>query len=235
MPEATDNPDLSQNAQPSGSGAQSDGAAPFAPDELVAVVCASNGLVPRARLRAQGFANDLITAWIRTGVLAEADGDHLRLASPDVYIDPLIQALWRVPDGVIGGLAALEYYGLSTVWAPEIQIAIGAPRALEPSLPGALAGAAIHPLVVPGDLARYGVDHVLPSLPGSVAIAMYTPAVALAQVLADQDCDEETVDDAVARYVGLHGLSTAEREAARRYGVADRLERLARPYARAER
>jgi len=55
-----------------------------------------------------------------------------------------------------------------------------------------------------------------------------------AQVLANQDCDEETVDDAVARYGGLYGLSTAEREAATQYGLADRLERLARPYAHAD-
>lgn len=236
MPTTTNDPDSSRGAQPADphtANGTAGTAGTVASDDLVALVCASNGLVPRGEALAHGFTAQQIAEWLQNGVLTEVGGDQLRLTSPDVYIDPLIQALWLVPDGVIGGLTALEYYGLSTVWAPDIQIAVSAPRPLEP-LPRSLSSSAIRPLVLPSDLFLYGIERVVPSLPGSVTIAMYSPAVALAQILADQDCDEDTLNDAVVRYLGVRGLSSEERAAAERYGVAARLERLTRPYARTE-
>lgn len=57
---------------------------------------------------------------------------------------------------------------------------------------------------------RDGVDHAAPSLPGSVASAMHTPTLALA----DQDF-HETVNDAVERHLGcvasLPGSAVAQR------------------------
>src|SRR5262249_58113743 len=43
-----------------------------ASDDLVALVCAYKGVVPRTAVR--GFAEDLLEAWTRYGVLIEAGG-----------------------------------------------------------------------------------------------------------------------------------------------------------------
>jgi hypothetical protein len=153
-------------------------------------------------------------------VLLRDSSNHYRLVDPDVYIDWLIQALWLVPDGIIGHLTALEYHGISVAWLRAVDVGVCHPQpAMEQ----------IHLFQVPAPLWQYGVTEVYPSLPGAIAIPMYSPPVALAQVLADPACDLESAADALIRYVGEHGIDPSLHAAADRYGVSERLKDLLHP------
>jgi hypothetical protein len=72
---------------------------------------------------------------------------------------------------------------------------------------------------LPEELRAYGVTRVYPAQPGDVAVAMYAPAVAVAQTLADPYYMEETREDCVSTYVQDYSLDAALREAAARYRV----------------
>lgn len=190
----------------------------FAPDELILLICQHRGTLTHAQLLVAGFRDSTITTWLQQGVLVQTLAHHYELAEPDVYIDWLLQALWHVPDGIIGHLTALEYYGISVAWIREVDIGVQ-----HPPVPMAR----IHQFEVPTTLWQYGVTTIYPSLPGPIAVPMYTPPVALAQVLADPTCDIESAADAVQRYISEYGLDEDLHEAAVRYGIWERLNDMA--------
>ncbi len=74
------------------------------------------------------------------------------------------------------------------------------------------------------------MTQVYPAQPGDVAVTMYTPAVAVAQTLADPYYMEETREDCVNTYVQDYGLDAALLEAAARYGVEAKLQALIPPW-----
>jgi len=194
----------------------------IAPDALVTLICRHAGRVSAADLIAAGYDDATIAGWVDERVLRrEPDDGRYALDSPDVYVDVLIQALWELPEGIIGHLSALEYHGLSVAWLQQVDVAVRRPP---PS-----ASARIHPFLVPESLWGYGVERIVPSLPGDVDIPMYTPAVAMAQVLRDPDWDFETAADALSGYLGIRGSADAALcEAATRYGVMEQLDLLLR-------
>jgi hypothetical protein len=193
----------------------------IAPDALVTLICSHSGHVTLEDLRAAGFTDALIDAWEHQAVLTGDPSGGYQLASPDVYVDWLIQALWELPAGIIGHLTALEYHGLSVAWLRQVDVGVRRPP--PPTVP-----ARVRPFPVPEALWDFGVEHVIPALPGTITIPMYTPAVALAQVLADLSVDLESASDASARYLSERGMDVALQEAAACYGVTEGLQRLVR-------
>ena len=193
----------------------------IAPDALVTLICHHSGRVTREELHAAGFADALIDAWEHQAVVTRDPSGRFQLASPDVYVDWLIQAHWDIPDGIIGHLTALEYHGLSVAWLRQVDVGVR-------RLPLPSASARVSPFHVPEALWDFGVEHVTPTLPGAVTILMYAPAVALAQVLADHNVDLESATDALARYLSEHEVDGALREAATCYAVSERLQQFVR-------
>jgi hypothetical protein len=194
----------------------------IAPDALVTLICRHAGRVSAAELHAAGYNDATIAAWVEEEVLRHDSVDgRYALDSPDVYVDVLIQALWEIPEGIIGHLSTLEYHGMSVAWLWQVDVAV--------QRSPASTSVRVRPFLVPEHLWRYGVEQIVPSLPGTIAIPMYTPAVAMAQVLRDPDWDVETAADALSGYFGMRGSADAAlAEAAARYGVMDQLDLLLR-------
>ena len=220
---------------------------PFAPDALIEVICAHRGALAWADLRHAGYPTRTIRAWLEAGMLWQDASGAYRLAEPEIYIDELILALWTLPEEApvtIGGLTALEYHGYSVANVTWVDVALPTPfpphdvaptRAATEIVtePGADAASdaeqllptpplPLHPFHLPADLWAYGREAVTPGLPGTVAVPMYHPAVALAQILADPTMDLDSLTDATLRYTGYRGEDDALHAALRRYNVATR-------------
>ena len=202
-------------------------------------------------LREHLLVHDEHTAHNATGEVGAVHGaaPWYHLAEPDLYIDGLILALWEAPATTpvtIGRLTALEYYGLSVAAVDWIDLAVPEGASLpatasktavlgeapitpsaSPAAP-AVALAALPPLDLrpfhlPRDLWAFGRTTVTPGLPGTIAIPMYSPAVALAQALADPTMDLDSLTDALLRYLGQWGEDEALQTAVRRYDVVRQL------------
>lgn len=192
----------------------------FAPDALIQLIADHSGHATTQQLKTAGFAGDVVQAWVRRGMLERDSSGSYRLAEPEVYIDWLILALWDLPQGtqgIVGGVTALEYYGASVAWVNRVDVGIRQGTQLPP------ASARLRPFVIPENLWGYGAEIVTPSLPGNVAIPMYSLPVALVQTLRDPTYDLDTVTDAVMRYLSIRGEDEALRDAVSRYDVEHRL------------
>jgi len=218
---------------------------PPAPDTLIDLVCERRGHISDNDLRRAGFTAQTIQGWLGEHLLVQAAtqaatvaGEAARgathwyhLAEPDLYIDGLILALWEVPAATpvtIGRLTALEYYGLSVAAVDWVDLAVPGDAPLPVTAPRTAIRGEPLPLELrlfqlPRDLWTFGRTTVMPGLPGSVAIPIYRPAVALAQALADPTMDPDSLTDALLRYLGQWGEDAALQTAVRRYDVERRL------------
>jgi hypothetical protein len=200
----------------------------FADQRLVEVLVQHHGVVDEGQLQAAGYSPAEIRRLVADRVLVPADaggGGSFVFPDPALYIDMLVLNQWRLPEGIFGGRTALVFHDLTVTLPKEFDVCVPADRldhicAVVPQDLG------VRAFTLPEDLRTYGVTQVYPAQPGDVAVAMYAPAVAVAQTLADPYYMEETREDCVNTYVQDYGLDAALREAAERYGVGARLQAL---------
>lgn len=211
--------------------AQTDIPEHFADQRLVGVLVRHHGAVDDGQLRAAGYAPAEIRQLLAARVLVPGEAGSYVFPDPAVYIDMLVLVQWQIPEGIFGGRTALIFHDLSVVWPAQFDVCVPANR-LEQSRAGVPQEFAVRPFTLPEDLRTYGVTQVYPAQPGDVAVAMYAPAVAVAQTLADPYYMEETREDCVNTYIQDHGLDTALREAVERYGVTAKLQALIPPWHR---
>jgi hypothetical protein len=197
----------------------------FADQRLVEVLVRHHGVVDASQLQAADYSPAEIRHLLADRVLVPAETGSYVFPDPALYIDMLVLVQWRLPEGIFGGRTALVFHDLSVVWPVQFDVCVPADlldhvRAEVPQDLG------VRAFTLPEDLRTYGVTPVYPAQPGDVAVAMYTPAVAVAQTLADPYYMEETREDCVNTYVQDYGLDAALLEAAARYGVEAKLQAL---------
>jgi hypothetical protein len=197
----------------------------FADQRLVKVVVHHHGAVDEVQLRAAGYSPAEVRRLLADHVLVpDAAGGYV-FPDPGLYIDSLVVIQWRLPEGIFGGRTALIFHDLSVVWPVQFDVCVPADLLddIRAEVPQDLG---VRAFTLPEDLRTYGVTQVYPAQPGDVAVTMYTPAVAVAQTLADPYYMEETREDCVNTYVQDYGLDAALLEAAARYGVEAKLQAL---------
>lgn len=197
----------------------------FADERLIGVLVRHHGIVDDAQLRAAGYAPAEIRRLLADRVLVPAEPGSYVFPDPALYIDSLVLIQWRLPEGIFGGRTALIFHDLSVVWPAQFDVCVPAELLdrVHARVPEDLG---VRAFTLPEDLRTYGATHVYPEQPGDVPVAMYTPAVAVAQTLADPYYMEETREDCVNTYIQDYGLDAALLEAAARYGVDAKLQAL---------
>ncbi len=148
-------------------------------------------------------------------VLSETASHCYELTHPLVDIDALVLAYWAVPTGIFGGLTALVYRGLSL--APLVAFDIFVTEGT--SVPARVADMPLRRHALPAHLLHEGVAPLTPSLPGTVAVPMFAPAVAVAQVVADPTLADEDREDAVLEYLATYSNDAALADALRLYAI----------------
>lgn len=201
----------------------------FADHRLVEEMVRHQGAVDADQLQAAGYSladiHHLLADRVLVPDTSPAEAGHLVFPEPTLYIDTLVLIQWRLPQGVFGGRTALVFHELSVVWPKEIDVCVPDElvewvRAEMPRDLGVL------PFTLPDALRTYGVTQVYPSQPGDVPVAMYSPAVAVAQTLAEPYYTEEVQEDCVDTYIQDYGVDAALREAVALYGVEARFQAL---------
>lgn len=209
--------------------AQTDIPEHFADQRLVGVLVRHHGVVEDGQLRAAGYAPAEIRQLLADRVLVAGEARSYVFPDPALYIDMLVLIQWQIPEGIFGGRTALIFHELSVVWPAQFDVCVPANR-LDHARATGLQELGVRPFTLPEHLRTYGVMPVYPAQPGDVAVAMYGPAVAVAQTLADQYYMEETREDCVNTYIQDYGLDDALLEASERYGVRAKLQTLIPPW-----
>jgi hypothetical protein len=188
--------------------------------DLIDLIIAHQGVISETQLLEAGYTSDQIQNLCKKRVLTrrlftgKRDGRYTLTHLP-VFVDGLVLTQWAVPEGIIGRLSALIFHGSSV--ANPMQVDVCVPPGWKSHLPRTFG---VRPFVLPPALREYGAMTVYPSPPETVPIAMYTPAVALAQTLADEEEYEEYKQDAFWMYRHfLKGDERAPQEAAERYQI----------------
>lgn len=204
----------------------------FADARLVGVLVEHHGAVTAAHLQDAGYDQDAIQCLVTDNVLTRTPDGRYAFPDPTLYIDLPVLIQWRLPDGIFGARTALVFYNLTDALPMQFDVCVperllvldrthaGADDAVIPYDMG------VHPFSLPEPLRTYGVTEVYPAQPGDVPVAMYQPAVAVVQTLADPYYTAEIQKDCVSEYVQAYGVDAALREAAARYGVEHQLQEL---------
>jgi hypothetical protein len=188
--------------------------------DLIDLVITHQGAITETHLLEAGYSADQIQVLCKKHVLTKRlftgkrDGRYT-LSLLSVFVDGLVLTQWAIPEGIIGRLSALIFHGSSVANPKQVDVCV--PPGWKSPLPRTFG---VRPFVLLPELREYGVMTVYPSPPETVPIAMYTPAVALAQTLADEDEYEEYKQDAFWMYRHfLKGDERALQEAAERYQI----------------
>ena len=197
----------------------------FADQRLVEVLVQHQGLVDEEQLQVAGYSPAEIRHLLADRVLIPAEADGYVFPDPTLYIDMLVLIQWSLPEAIFGGRTALVFHELTVTLPKEFDVCV--PEDLLDRVPAEVPQhLGVRPFTLPEALRTYGVTRVYPAQPGDVPVAMYSPAVAVAQTLADPYYMEETREDCVNTYVQDYGLDAALREAAACYRVEARLQAL---------
>lgn len=187
------------------------------PDQaLIDLVCDHHGMVTEVQLGAAGYTSAHIQQLLQEEQLVQVAPALYRLTIEWelTLVDRLVLVHWAVPEGIIGGRTALNEYRITLCIPPEVDLCVPPGwRGADPP------GFHLHSFELPPELREYGVMLITPDRPGNVPVAMYSPAVAVAQTLADPYYDQETQDQSVWLYRQYIGDEKALREAAQRYQV----------------
>lgn len=188
--------------------------------DLIDLVIAHQGAITETHLLEAGYSAGQIQVLCKKRVLTKRlftgrrDGRYTLSLLP-AFVDGLVLIQWAIPEGIIGRLSALIFYGSSI--ANPMQVDVCVPSGWKPHLPRTFE---VRSFVLPPELREYGVITVYPSPQETVPIAMYTPAVALAQTLADEEEYEMYKQDAFwMHHHFLKGDERALQEAAERYKI----------------
>lgn len=186
---------------------------------LLRVIVQGQGAATAAQMQAAGIDEQDLHRLVGEQVLMEEPPHRFTLADPLVDIDVLVFAHWAVPQGVFGGLTALVSHHLSVAQLVALDIYLPASSAA----PVAVAGIPLHPRMLSPELWSFGVTSLMPALPGEVAVPVYTPAVAVAQVLSATDIALEDCQDTVLTYLAYFGRDPALHEAISQYHLTMQL------------
>ncbi len=185
------------------------------PDQaLIDLIGRHQGIVTEAELQAAGYTPVQIRQLCREQVLTREGAGQYRLLNELTYFDGRILLQWAVPGGILAARTALIYHELSLALPREADVCV--PADWSGQVPP---GFRVHALRLPPELREYGVMTVYPDPPGTVPVAMYSPAVAVAQTLADDYYYQEIQEECVWMYRQRYPEAELE-EALRRYGVA---------------
>ena len=184
-------------------------------DQVLPILIQGQGRATTAQLQSQGITAQELDPLVAHQVLAKSAPDTYILSEPLVDIDVLVLAHWAVPSAIVGGLTALVYrsFSVAQLVALDLFVLDGV------AIPDRIGDMAVRRHVLPPQLLAYGVTSLTPSLPGSVAVPMFTPAIALAQILSDAITPEETCQDAVLAYLAEYDRDQNLTDALSRYGV----------------
>ena len=185
------------------------------PDQaLMDLVCHHGGVVTQAHLQEAGYPPVRIRQLCREQVLIDVGAEQYRLVNELTAVDGRVLLQWAIPGGILAARTALIYHELSLALPREADVCVPPGWAgLVPS------GFRVHVLWLPPDLRSFGVLTVYPDPPGTVPVALYSPAVAVAQTLADDYYAAEIQEECLWMY--RQRYPEAELEAAlRRYQVA---------------
>ncbi len=183
------------------------------PQVLLDLVTANQGVVTQAQLQAAGYPLAQVRRLCREHVLTRDGAGRYRLANELGCFDGRVLLQWAVPGGILAARTALIYHELSLALPREADVCVPADWSGEVPL-----GFRVHVLRLPPDLRDYGVMTVYPDPPGTVRVAMYSPAVAVAQVLSDEYYSQELQDEALWMYRQRYPEGDLE-AALRRYHV----------------
>lgn len=185
------------------------------PDQsLIDLVGRHHGMITQAELQAAGYTLAQVRLLCREQVLTREGAGRYRLANELSYFDGRVLLQWAIPEGILAARTALIYHELSLALPKEADVSV--PADWSGQVPP---GFRVHALWLPPDLREYGVTTVYPDPPGVVPVAMYRPAVALAQVLSGEYYSEELQEEALWMYRQRYPEADLE-EALRRYQVA---------------
>lgn len=112
-----------------------------------------------------------------------------------MYVDSWVLTQWAIPEGIFGRLSAMLIHDLSVANPRQIDLCV--PLGWKSPLPRTYE---VRPFVLPPELRNSGVMTVYPSPPDIVPIAVYNPAVAPVQMLADEGEYAEYQQDAYWSY-----------------------------------
>src|SRR5260370_20659733 len=102
----------------------------FADQRLVEVLVRHHGVVDASQLQAAGYSPAEIRHLLADRVLVPAETGSYVFPDPALYIDMLVLAQWRLPEGIFGGRTALVFPHLSVVWPAQVDVWL--PAALPP-------------------------------------------------------------------------------------------------------
>lgn len=199
--------------------------------DLIDLIIEHQGAVTQAQLLAAGYTADQIQDLWKKRILTRRlwTGKHdgrYTLTDLFAFVDGLVFTQWAVPEGIIGRLSAISFHDLTVAFPMWTDVCV--PPGWKSPLPRNFA---LRPFVLPPELRDYGVMTVYPSLPGDVPITIYSPAVALVQMLADEGEYEEYKQDALWMYRHFYKKDERElQEAAARYQIAVPVETTYSPW-----
>lgn len=186
------------------------------PDQaLVDLVTHHRGIVTEGHLREAGYSPAHIWQLCQEEILLQVGPASYRLLDEFTFFDSLVLVQWAIPEGIIAGRTALNEHRLTVSLPKEVDVCVP-PGWKARSLSH---GFQVHQVILPPELRTYGVMTLIPERPGTVAVALYTPAVAAVQTYADPYYDTETRYDGIWMYRQLVGDEAALQEAAQRYQV----------------
>jgi hypothetical protein len=185
-------------------------------ERMLQLISQKQGVISATQLQAGGITPQDLHLLLDEHVLREETPDRYVLAEPLVDIDALVLAHWAVPQGVFGGLTALVYHALSV--AQLVAFDVFVPDGVV--VPPIVADMPLRRHVLSHDLLSFGVAPLTPSLPGTVAVPLFSPAIAVAQVVADLSLMEEDRMDAICEYLAQFGRDPALAVALHRYEIA---------------
>ena len=180
---------------------------------LIDLLCRYRGVATEAELLEAGYTQAQIRQLCQAQVLTREGARRYRLLHEETYLDGRVLLQWTFPDGILAARTALIYHELSLALPREADVCV--PAEWSGEVPP---GFRVHLLRLPPDLREYGVMTVYPTPPGTVPVAMYSPAVAVAQTLADDYYYQEIQEECLWMYRQRYPEADLQ-EALRRYQV----------------
>lgn len=189
----------------------------FLPNEqLLEFICHHQGIVTLPHLTRAGYTRNQIAELCQQQVLTKITEETYCLNEhlAPVFLDPLIQVQWSIPEGIFGATTALRFHRIVAALPFVSEVCV--PSNWQGVIPS---GFDVHTFILPPDLRTYGVMKVYPPLPGDIPVAMYSSAVAAIQTLIDEEADPQIREECIWMYRSFFGDEEALQEAAQFYQV----------------
>ena len=184
------------------------------PDQaLIDLVSRHRGVVTETQLQEAGYTLAQIRQLCQEQVLTREGAGRYRLLNELTYFDGRVLLQWAIPGGILAARTALIYHELSLAVPREADVCV--PDNWSGQVPP---GFRVHALRLSPELRDYGVMTVYPDPPGTVPVAIYSPAVAVVQTLADEYYYQEIQEESLWMYRQRYPEADLQ-EALRRYQI----------------